>query len=162
MRVAVRCWLAAFSVALSLLSPSPVTGQAQASRNLTFSATVRSRASLRVSTSDLRFDVLEGMPPPTIVVDFAAAARARRDGDVQLTVEPLAPIRTASGDVLPGLTVSFEGDTAYGGALSPSGPQVVGAWKGSGVRAGRVSFTLRGAVVTGTYVLPVRFVLSLR
>ena len=55
--------------------------------------------------------------------------------------------------------VSFSGDSdgTIGGVVSPGGVQVAARWAGSGVRRGRLVFTLRGSVQPGVYVLPIRF-----
>ncbi len=157
--------LACFSVvALFAIAhpPDPAFGGTDPTRQLVFTATVLSRTSLRVSTSELRFEALDSASAPTVVVDFTAAARTRADGEVVLTVERSARGGRAMGNVPDEAIVSFEGEGGSAGALDASGPRVVGTWKGSGVRQGRLLFTLHGAPAPGIYVVAVKFALSVR
>ena len=66
-----------------------------------------------------------------------------------LTVEPLAPIASLSGGAGDtATTIAFEGsgDGAQSGALSDARPETVARWVGSGLRTGRLTFTVRGPV----------------
>jgi len=142
-----------------VLTPAASPGE-DAVATLTMNATVRSRTSLRVSSSELRFDVLGAASAPTVLVDFFAAARAQRDADVVLTVEAVGSVQFPPGGAPPNPLVSFQGEGGQSGPVAEGMPRILGAWKGSGVHQGRVSFTLQGATVAGTYVLHLRFVLS--
>jgi hypothetical protein len=146
-------------VVSSLLPLSAHSGGIDSTASLTLSTAIRGRTSLEVSSSHLRFEVSQALPEPTVVVAFRAAARARPDTDVVLTVETQESVRTPSG-VMSRPVVWFRGEGGRAGALSEAGPHLVATWKGSGVRQGQVVFTLRGAAVAGDYALPVSFILS--
>jgi hypothetical protein len=120
-----------------------------------------SRTSLRVSSELLQFDVMSPGQPATVSVDFAAGARTRSGAEVILSVERLRAIEGPGGAADVESSVRFEGEGAgtLGGDLSVAGPSLAGKWLGSGMRAGRIVFSLRAAA-SGSYVLPVRFVLS--
>jgi hypothetical protein len=154
----IRRSIAACSVVL--LATSPIAGGAEATRPLVMSATFGTRTSLRVSSSDLRFSVSAGAPAETVIVEFTAAARVRPDADVVLTVEGGDGLRAVGGSASPDLVVSFQGDGQHAGTLREAGPHIAGAWKGSGVHHGQIRFTLGGATAAGTYLLPLKFVLS--
>jgi hypothetical protein len=139
---------------------APMLGRADAMRVLTVSAVFHSHTSLRVSASELRFDITDPSSVPTVSIDFSAAARTYGNADVVLTVEAAGSIDARVGGRSADLAVGYRGDGDNAGTLSEAGPHVAGRWTGSGVRQGRVSFTLRGATVRGTYSLPLRFVLS--
>lgn len=112
---------------------------------------VCSRTSLRVSSDVLQFTVLDDGASSVATVEFNAAARVPAGADLVLTVEAL-PLRS---------TVESGGSVALstGQVLTPSQPAVAARWQGSGVRAGRLLFTLRGGE-PGAHTLPVRFVLT--
>jgi hypothetical protein len=96
-------------------------------------------------------------------IEFCAAARTASDGEVMLTVEPLAPIASLSGGASgTETTIAFEGsgDGAQSGALNDARPETVARWVGSGQRTGRLTFTLRGPVSPRGGVLPLRFLLA--
>lgn len=144
-----------------LAMPMMAVGQ-ETRTTLTMAATVDSRTSLRVSSSHVRFDIVEGTPAEPAFVDFIVAARARADGDVVLTVEAVGRLERLSGGRSAGehVVVWFQGEGEHAGALTETTPQVAGAWKGSGVRHGRVAFRLLGAPVAAAYVQELKFVLS--
>jgi len=139
---------------------APMPGGADTTRVVSVSAVFQSHTSLRVSASELRFDITDPASVPSVSIDFSAAARTYRNGDVVLTVEAAGSIDAPVGGPSADLAVGYRGDGDNAGTLSEAGPHVAGRWTGSGVRQGRVSFTLRGATVPGTYSLPLRFVLS--
>lgn len=127
------------------------------------SASIEARTSLRVSTPVLRFDVVDsGAQVMETAVEFLASARTRTGGDVVLTVEADGSIQGPFGAADAETALSFEGEGAgtTAGSLEVSGPQVAGRWTGSGQRAGRLRFSLSGAVNPGTYLVPVRLILS--
>ena len=121
---------------------------------------VATRTSLKVSSDVLRFDVARDGGAATAVIDFSAGARVTSGADVVLSVEPLRAIDGPGGaaDVESSLSFSGEGPGVLAGSLTRD-TTVVGRWQGSGLREGRLVFTLR-ANASGTYTLPVRFVLS--
>lgn len=146
---------------LLAMGQAPIPGRASASGTVTIRANLENRTSLRVSSSQLRFEVVDPLSAPTAVVDFTAMARTIRDGKVLLTVEPIGSIEAPQGGpASPDVTVLYQAEGGNSGALSQAGPHVAQVWIGSGVREGRVSFSLRGAQAAGVYVLSLKFVLS--
>jgi len=131
-----------------------------ASRAMTVSATFSSRTSLKVSADVLRFDVASGQTA-TASVAFSAGTRTQSGAQVVLSVEPLRGVEGpgGAGDVETSLSFSGHGEGTLGGLLRGTGPTVAGQWIGSGMRHGRLVFALQ-ADASGTYIVPVRFVLS--
>jgi hypothetical protein len=121
------------------------------------------RTSLQVSNDLLQFDVVPSgdRATATASVSFLARARTASGADIVLTVEPLRSVEGPGGAADGGTALSFAGDGhgLLSGELSTAVPALVGRWQGSGVREGRVVFTLR-ADAMGNYRVPVRFVLS--
>ena len=70
---------------------------AQATDSLTATATFGPRTSLEVSSQVLRFQVPEASTAAEATVSFAAGARTRTDGEVELVFENRGPGRSASG-----------------------------------------------------------------
>lgn len=142
-----------------LLSAAPA--EAQVTGQVVVNAEFASRTSLQVSSRVLRFDVVDPGQPALAEVEYSAAARTTSGGEVMLSVEPERAIGGPGGaaDVETSLTFEAQGASAVTGTLQPSRPSVAGRWVGSGRRTGRVVFALR-ASAPGTYVLPVRFVVS--
>lgn len=157
MRLVLSCLVVGFS---AILIAVPATSGTETSSPFSINAIVRSRTSLQVSSSDLRFDVSEATLAPTVVVAFTAAARAAAAADVVLSVEALRAVETGGVAASPDLAVSFQADDGHTGTVAVGVPRVVGTWKGSGVRGGQVRFTLHGATAMGRYRLPVMFALS--
>lgn len=120
-----------------------------------------SRTSLKVSTQILQFDVAAPDQTATAAVDFSAAARTQAGAEVVLSVEPVRSVEGPGGaaDVESSMTFAGEGDGTLGGVISAAGPTVAGRWIGSGLRSGRLLFALRAAA-SGTYTIPMRFILS--
>lgn len=120
-----------------------------------------SRTSLTVSTQLLQFDLAAPGQRATAIVDFSAGARTRTGGDVVLSVEPERAVDGPGGaaDVESSMTFTGEGDASLAGEVRPTGASIAGRWTGSGLRTGRLVFALR-ANASGTYTVPMRFVLS--
>lgn len=148
----------ASAAAIVVCVAAPVRAGATATASVTVSVDVASRTSLRVSTDVLQFDGAGTGAPVTAAVEFSAGARVPRGGDVMLTVEPQRSMADGAAGVEPSITFEGEGDGTVAGVLSGT-PVVAGRWQGSGLRHGRVRFTLHADSV-GSYVVPVRFVLS--
>ena len=131
------------------------------SRALTVSVTFSSRTSLKVSADLLRFDVASSGQPATASVEFSAGTRTQSGAEVVLSVEPLRGVEGpgGAGDVETALSFAGQGEGTLQGVLRTAGPTVAGQWIGSGLREGRLVFALR-AGASGTYTVPVRFVLS--
>lgn len=118
------------------------------------------RTSLRVSSELLRFDVMTPGQPATVSVEFSAGARTRSGAEVIMSVERVRAIAGAGLAADPG-AVRFAGEGAgtLDGDLPAAGLSTAGRWLGSGMRTGRIVFSL-AAAPAGSYTLPVRFVLS--
>ena len=147
-------------LSLSLASEAGAAGSASDAKTVIVTATISTRTSLRVSTQLLQFDV--GADGHAVsVVDFAAGARTRDGEEVFLTVEPLAAVSGPDGASVADTSLSFAGDGVgtLSGRVVTSAPTVTGRWQGSGLRAGRLLFSLR-ASVPGRYTVPVRFLLT--
>jgi len=131
-----------------------------------FSATIRTYTSLRLSDQVLtiapRLAGDEG-PLQAGSIEFRAAARTSTDGEVILTVEPIAPLASVTGGAADeATTIAFEGsgDGAQNGVLADGRPEMAARWMGSGLRTGRLAFTVHGPVAPQGATLPLRFVLS--
>jgi hypothetical protein len=154
-------YLSIVAVAFLLTGTGRALAAETASATVTVNARFASRTSLTVSTEMLQFDVARPDRPALAVVDFAAAARTQAGSEVVLSVEPLHSADGPGGaaDVESSITFAGEGDGTLGGAIATAGTTPVGRWIGSGVRNGRLTFSLRGAA-PGTYTVTMRFVLS--
>lgn len=152
--------LAAF-FGLSAADPASAGESASDTKSVTVIATFASRTSLRVSTDLLQFEVGNAGGEAVASVEFAAGARTRGGDEVLLIVEPLRAIEGAGGaaDAAVSLGFSGEGPGMLSGRLAGNSPTVMGRWQGSGLRTGRLMFSLR-ASVPGRYTIPVRFVLT--
>jgi len=149
------------AMVVSLLgTQAPMPGRADATATVTMRAVFNSYTSLRVSSSQLRFEVPDTLAAPRVFIEFSGAARTRTGAQVVLSVEAVGAIQPPAGGPSADLVVGYEGEGENAGTLSEAGPHVAGRWTGSGVRQGRVLFTLVGATVPGTYLLPLKFVLS--
>ena len=127
--------------------------------NVMVNVSLASRTSLRVSSELLQFEVASN-GTTVASVDFTAGMRMPAGSDVVLSIEPLTGLDGPGGaaDVETALSFTGHGDGLLSGPVG-AGQTVVGRWHGSGLREGRLLFTLR-ANAAGSYVLPVRFVLS--
>ena len=132
-----------------------------ASKSVTVNVNLAMRTSLKVSSRVLQFDVRQPGGSATASLDFTAGSRMPEGSDIVLTVEPLRAIDGAGGaaDVESDLSFAGEGQGLLAGSIGSAQSAVVGRWQGSGLREGRVIFTLR-ASAAGNYSLPVRVVLS--
>lgn len=150
-----------FFVVLALAVCARAGAQDVASASVSVNVNLAPRTSLKVSGRVLRFDVGQSGQVATAAVDFAAGARVPSGSGLVLTVEPLHGLEGPGGAADADATISFagEGDGLLSGDVATSRATVVGRWQESGLREGRVIFTLR-ANAAGSYTLPVRFVLS--
>lgn len=144
---------------LLLSTAGSVWAAENATGSLVVSAQFSSRTSLRISTELLRFDVPNTGEMATAAVDFSAGARTHSGTDVVLSVEPAHGVDSPRGAAASSLSFAGEGDGTLAGTLGEAGATVAGRWVGSGLRTGRLVFSLR-ATAAGTYTLPLRFVLS--
>jgi hypothetical protein len=142
-------------------SPQAARASDSTTATVAVSATFGSRTSLKVSSQVLQFDVRDPAAPATAAIDFSAGARTRQGGEVVLTVETVHAIQGPGGAAGVETSVSFagEGTGTLSGALTSASASVAGRWAGSGLRTGRLVFNLR-AGASGSYTLPVRFILS--
>jgi hypothetical protein len=141
--------------------PNVASAADTASRALTVSATFSSRTSLKVSADLLLFEITSPGQPATATVEFSAGTRTQSGAPVVLSVEPLRGLEGpgGAGDVETSLSFAGQGAGTVDGMVRGAGPTVAGQWIGSGLRHGRLVFALR-AGASGTYTVPVRFVLS--
>ena len=139
-------------VTTAVLMPRAASAMDVAMVRLAILVQVSSRTSLTVSTDQLRFNSTPGSDSAVVEVDFSAGARIPSGTDIVLTVQPLT---TTVGVI----TFNGDGEGTRAGVLAMAGPSMVGRWRGSGLRRGRVVFTLREATA-GVSSVPVRFVLS--
>ena len=145
-------------LALVLCGPT-ARAEEVTSRSVVVNVNLVTRTALKVSSDRLQFDVPGTGGAATAAIEFTAGARMPAGCDVVLTVEPLQA-RDGSADVRDAdLSFSGEGPGMLAGSIAPGRSTIVGRWQGSGVREGRVVFTLRAAA-GGSYSLPIRVVLS--
>ena len=154
-------YLSIVAVAFLLTGTGWALAAETASATVTINAQFASRTSLTVSTELLQFDVARTDRPALAVVDFATAARTQAGAEVVLSVEPLHSAEGPGGaaDIESSITFTGEGDGTLGGTIAAAGATPAGRWIGSGVRNGRLLFSLRAAA-PGTYTVAMRFVLS--
>ena len=150
-----------FAAATGAFAPLPTHAADVASATIGVTVQVASRTSLKVSADVLQFDVLPSEQIATASIDFSAGARVASGADVVLTVEAEHAIDGPGGAADVECSISYEGDGQglQSGTLRSDVPTTAGQWRGSGLRRGRLLFTLR-ANSAGTYQVPVRFVLS--
>ena len=153
--------LAVLFASATAFTPARAAASDTATGAVVVSAQFSSRTSLRVSTQLLQFDVVSPGQSATVAVDFSAGARTQSGGEVVLSVEPARAVEGPGGaaDVESSLSFAGEGDGTTTGIVGSVAPTVAGRWTGSGLRTGRLVFSLR-AGARGTYTVPVRFVLS--
>ena len=149
------------TVALVGALASGAAAQEVALASVQVNVQVATRTSLKVSSELLQFDVTQPGGVATAAIDFTAGSRVAAGSDVVLTVEPLRAAEGPGGaaDVETALSFTGEGQGLMAGRLAASQAAVIGRWNGSGLREGRIVFTLR-ADAAGSYSMPVRFVLS--
>jgi len=130
------------------------TAAETARSSVTVMATFSSRTTLQVSSDLLQFDVTQPQTPATASIDFLAAGRTHAGDVVVLSIEPVV-----SSPVLSTLSFSGEGEGTRSGIVAGDRLSIAGQWSGSGVRQGRLVFTLR-ADAAGAFNVPIRLVLS--
>lgn len=135
--------------------------QSIARANVSVNAQFAPRTSLKVSSQLLQFDVARPGEAATAAIDFTAGARTASEGEIMLSVEPLRGLAGPGGaaDVDATITVAGEGEGLLPTRIDSTQTTIVGHWHGSGLRQGRLVFTLN-APTAGSYSMPVRFVLS--
>ncbi len=146
--------LPASVVAGLLIVAAHATAAETTQSSLTVVATFSSRTTLQVSSDLLQFNVTDAETPATAAIDFLAAARTHAGDPVVLSIEPPGPCVSIST-----LTFAGEGEGTRSGTMAPDAPSIAGQWIGSGLRRGRLVFTLR-ADAAGAFNVPIRFVLS--
>ena len=158
--------LATVIVLMSCVSPRAAGAADGNSAVLGDSATVvvtahfSSRTSFKVSSDLLRFHLTESDGRATTAVDFRAAARTASSAEVTLSVEPLPPVEMPAKAVIdPVISVTGLAPGGEGTVVAHGSPGLASRWFGSGVRTGRLIFTLQAGAV-GRYSIPVQFVLS--
>lgn len=158
-----RFWRVTGGVLVLALAAGSSGARAQLSRSIVIGARVGVATALRVSDSVLHVPASTGGQAAVLAtIDIEAAARTRSDGEVVLTVEALSGLGALGGGAPRGeVQISFAGsaDGLESGTLSAT-PQVAGRWSGSGVRRGRLTFTLRASGDVAGGVIPLRFLLT--
>jgi hypothetical protein len=144
-------------MAAALAVPAVASAQNLDVRTVSARAEIVARTSLTVSDTVLRFSQADPSQLPTASVEFTAGARTGRDAQVVLTVEVLES--AAAGAVPPVIGFIGEGQGTRQGQLSGDAPGIAARWTGSGIRSGRLVFSLR-ASDSSTSSFPVRFVIS--
>jgi hypothetical protein len=145
----------ALAAVVGLAAPSLAADSTSASATVVVNANFSTRTSLKVSSQVLQFAVPSGDETSRVEVDFIAAARTRAGGEVILMVESFGPLDDGSATEV---RFAGQGQGASGGTLAVNAATPVARWIGSGLRTGRVTFTVRA--VAGTYTVPVRFLLA--
>jgi hypothetical protein len=146
--------LPASVVAGLLIVAVNATAAETARSSVTVMATFSSRTTLQVSSDLLQFDVTQPQTPATASIDFLAAARTHAGDVVVLSIEPVV-----SSLFLSTLSFSGEGEGTRSGTVAADRLSIAGQWVGSGIRHGRLVFTLH-ADATGAFTVPIRLVLS--
>jgi hypothetical protein len=149
-----------FTMLALVLSARAPAAEEIGSRHITMNVSLAARTSLKVSSRVLQFDVTRPDEAATAALEFAAGARMPAGCDVVLTIEPLQAV--VDGTVAAAVTdLRFvgEGTGMLSGSIAADRSTIVARWQGSGLREGRLLFTLR-ARAAGSYSLPVRLVLS--
>lgn len=159
MRLPVSASFVVSVVACAFASAAPVAAQVTAS--IPAVASVQARTSLAVSSHLLEFHIVAPGEGAAASVEFSAGARTASGAQVVLSIEPLTAVQGPGGAADVEASVAFEGQGAgtEAGVLTDQVPAVVARWRGSGLRTGRLLFTLR-ASAPGVYLLPLRFVIS--
>ena len=152
----------AFAALLLIPGMAPISASGPTTASVAVTVQVSARTSLHVSTHVLRFALSDDNDRATAAVDFAAGGRIPGGSDLVLTVQPAHALEGPGGAADAESVVTFEGDGngTAAGTLASGAPAVAGRWQGSGLRQGRLLFTLR-ASAAGVYTLPVQFVLSM-
>ena len=140
-----------------LAAPSAAESAETISTTVAVVAEFSTVTSLRVSSQTLRFAATQPDLPAVAVVDFVAGARTRQGGEVMLSVEPMTGLVPDEGSDV-AVTFTGQGTGLLSGTLASTGSTPVARWTGSGLRTGRLTFSL--PQTAGAPTLPVRFVLS--
>jgi hypothetical protein len=131
-----------------------------------FHAAVGPSTSLQVSNHLLVISPQPaGQDGPVVAgaIEYRAAARTSSDGEVLLTVEPLASTGAPPGGPAgTGTSVEFQGtgDGARSGMLRAGTPEAAARWVGSGLHTGRLTFIVRGLAAPEGATIPLRFLLT--
>lgn len=132
-----------------------------ATGSVAVTAQFSSWTSLKVSTDLLIFDVEDQTGTATAALEFSAGARTQSGAEVTLSVETRRPVEwpgtSEAGDPVVILTGAGPGTAA--GPVGQGSSTVASRWIGSGLRTGRLVFTLK-ADARGRYAVPVHFMLS--
>lgn len=141
-----------------LAAPSAAESAETISTTVAVVAEFSTVTSLRVSSQTLQFAAAQPDLPAVAVVDFVAGARTRQGGEVMLSVEPMTGLVPDEGSSDVAVTFTGQGAGLLSGTLASTGSTPVARWTGSGLRTGRLTFSL--PQTAGAPTLPVRFVLS--
>lgn len=153
--------------AIVFVIASAATAAAQTD-SATFNASLTGIARLSLSAASITFPDAD---PDTVAeiaaipgfISLTAKARATAGSAVSLTVLAADNLRSGIDTIsASAITWTAGGSGFVPGTLNAITPQPVGAWSGSGVRTGTISFFFRNswAYPTGTYTLTMLFTLS--
>ena len=119
--------------------------------SLTVSATFQPRASLQVSSHDLRFEVTDATTAAVASLDFSAGVRTGRGDEVRLVIDAVQHISGV-------LSIAEGPEGTIGGQVSNDEPIVALSWVGGGRRSGRLTFRL--LATPGLYTIPINITLT--
>ena len=157
-------WSAIATAAGVLLFTTSASAQTTAQVNV--SVTVAARALLTLDTNAINFADADPDSVPVLTapaINIAVRTRTPAGGAVSLTVQATGDLSAGLGATIPinQLTWTATG-TGYVGGTSATTAQGVGAWTGSGNRAGTQTYSLPNSwdYVTGTYTTTLNYTLA--
>jgi TRAP-type mannitol/chloroaromatic compound transport system substrate-binding protein len=157
-------WSAIATAAGVLLFTTSAAAQTTATVNVTVN--VAARALLTLDTNAMTFADADPDSVPTLTagaINIAVRTRTPAAGAVNLTVQATGDLSAGGGATIPinQLTWSATG-TGYVAGVSATTAQTVGAWTGSGNRAGTQTYSLPNSwdYATGTYTTTLNYTLS--
>jgi hypothetical protein len=156
-------------VALVAIAAVQPLGAADATANLTVSATVIARAALTVSAANVSFpdadpDAVPVIPASGAPVTVSARGKTTTGNNITLTLQAGGDLMSGA-DSIPASAVNWTvaGDPGFvAGALASGVPVAVGTWTNSGSRSTQMSFTLTNSwsYPVGTYSATTTFTLT--
>jgi hypothetical protein len=135
--------------------PPSARGAETTSASVAVRADLATRTSLKVSAQTLQFEVSGPEELPVVEIEFSAGARTRMGGEVLLTAELIDAVACLDHRRV---TVTGAGAGTIAAALTVGTAIPVARWIGSGLRTGRLTFTV--PTPSTACAVPVRFVLS--
>ena len=164
MSVAASSFSSGLLLIAALAVAAPVAAQSATS---TFSANLGGIAKLSLSSTTLSFpdadpDTVPLIPAAGGAITITAKSRASLAATVTLTVMAADDLRSGL-DTIPASTLTWiaAGPGFVDGTVSPTSPQVVGSWTGSGIRTGTQTYRFQNSWTykTGTYSVSLLYTL---